>query len=520
MLRLYSRPMTETRPNINAVSPDPRMSSGILGYVAEVEQFDPTMAGALTASESVATPASTAAAVAGFAEDEAEADDDDAAADGIASGASTRIPAQAAPEAVVSEAEPDDAVLVGSPGTADPAGITLIQPGVDPCPADRPDLGDGSATWAGTDEATLIDSEAQLTFTPIDSWFFSFDEPTADEPTADEPTADEPTADEPAAVQPTAGVRDETREMPAPSFDDGDTVEFPAIAGEPPVDVSGRPGRFRLVALAGVMLALLGGAGIGWAMLDRAPGHQEADTPPAAIPSQESNAAPGFSTGERPGATVAGGPSPSAPESVRPESESGGAAASVPPSPSAGAVAGQGAPGRSGGGVAAEWASPRPGKPARPARPAEPVQPGGGGGSPVEQAPVSYVTASFTRSATVVPMGLADYQATVRIDNGGSSAVDGWQITLMLSGENAVRNVQGAQMNQNGSTVVFTPVGGTRSVPAGGSVTFTFNIGGVLAGDPTSCTVDGRSCTVEDPWEHAAMPKATGPGKKNGKKHA
>jgi len=111
------------------------------------------------------------------------------------------------------------------------------------------------------------------------------------------------------------------------------------------------------------------------------------------------------------------------------------------------------------------------------------------------QAPAAPLTATFTRSANTVPLGLTGYQGTVRIENPGGQAVDGWTVTIVLPGDNPVTRVKGAAVQQNGSTVVFTPAGGTGTVPAQGQVTFTFRVDGVLAGEPTGCDIDGRPCS-------------------------
>jgi hypothetical protein len=52
----------------------------------------------------------------------------------------------------------------------------------------------------------------------------------------------------------------------------------------------------------------------------------------------------------------------------------------------------------------------------------------------------------------------------------------------------------GAGHWRNGTTVEFFPDDSTAVVPAGGSVTFTFRLGGLLPGEPAGCAVDGRPC--------------------------
>jgi hypothetical protein len=42
--------------------------------------------------------------------------------------------------------------------------------------------------------------------------------------------------------------------------------------------------------------------------------------------------------------------------------------------------------------------------------------------------------------------------------------------------------------------VIFTPEDGAGAVSPGGSVVFTFDVPGLLAGEPTGCAIDGRPC--------------------------
>ena len=45
-----------------------------------------------------------------------------------------------------------------------------------------------------------------------------------------------------------------------------------------------------------------------------------------------------------------------------------------------------------------------------------------------------------------------------------------------------------------GGTVTFTPTDSTAEVPAAGSVTFTFDVNGLLGGAPTACAVNDHPC--------------------------
>jgi hypothetical protein len=91
-------------------------------------------------------------------------------------------------------------------------------------------------------------------------------------------------------------------------------------------------------------------------------------------------------------------------------------------------------------------------------------------------------------------LGLGGYSATVTITNPGDSAATGWRVSLTVPGGNKVRKVTGAAVSQDDEDVVFTPKG-DATVPAGGSVSFTFQVKGLLADEPTGCAIDGRPCS-------------------------
>ncbi|OLB76542.1 MAG: hypothetical protein AUI14_18370 [Actinobacteria bacterium 13_2_20CM_2_71_6] len=91
-------------------------------------------------------------------------------------------------------------------------------------------------------------------------------------------------------------------------------------------------------------------------------------------------------------------------------------------------------------------------------------------------------------------LGLTGYQGQVAISNPGQVTVSGWTVRITLPAGETVRDVSGASYTQSGSTVTFTPAGGTASVGAHGSVRFTFVVTGLLAAAPTGCSIDGRPC--------------------------
>jgi Cellulose binding domain len=172
---------------------------------------------------------------------------------------------------------------------------------------------------------------------------------------------------------------------------------------------------------------------------------------------------------------ITGGPSPFVP----PSPEATGA---DPPSPGGappGGGSGTAAPGTSATTTGAGTPTPAPGTSA-----AQPVP------APVPKP----LTAGYETVARTGLLGLAGYQGRVTIRNPGQVIVSGWTVTISLPAGETVNGATGAAYRQQGTIVTFRPSGGTGTVPAGGSVRFTFSVGGLLAGDPTGCAIDGRPC--------------------------
>jgi hypothetical protein len=152
---------------------------------------------------------------------------------------------------------------------------------------------------------------------------------------------------------------------------------------------------------------------------------------------------------------------------------------------------------------------PTPGAPAGGAPSAEPsadAAPGGGaepsarGGVPPAPEGTSAppaaadLVASYSREANTGLLGLTGYRGKVTISNRGTGAADSWTVTLSLPAGQKVDSVEGADARQEGELATFTPLAGRGAVAAGGSTTFTIEVPGLLAGEPTGCAINGRSC--------------------------
>jgi len=111
-----------------------------------------------------------------------------------------------------------------------------------------------------------------------------------------------------------------------------------------------------------------------------------------------------------------------------------------------------------------------------------------------ENAPVP-LTASYRTSS--VTAGLLGYRMAVTVANPGTSAKDGWTVTVTLPRSTLrVSGVSGATAAQDGSVWTFTPDAATSRVPAGGSVDLTFDVQGATLIDatPQDCRIDGNRC--------------------------
>jgi hypothetical protein len=103
----------------------------------------------------------------------------------------------------------------------------------------------------------------------------------------------------------------------------------------------------------------------------------------------------------------------------------------------------------------------------------------------------SGVTATFTKAQD---WGTG-YQGTYTITNGTSAALSAWSITFTLPSGQQVGTFWDATQTASGNPVTFANASYNGSVPAGGTVSFGFNVSysGTFAA-PSNCTVNGSPC--------------------------
>jgi len=207
--------------------------------------------------------------------------------------------------------------------------------------------------------------------------------------------------------------------------------------------------RGRYVACAAAVLLAVGGAGAALALRE----------PPGRAPAQATAKLCGLVTCA---AMPSGHDSTPTPDGGAPSTAigPGGAQTTRAPSPSAPA------------------APPRP-RPSRSRRPSPRV-------SPAPSLPD--VTVTFTTSHR----WRDGFQGQLTIDNHGNAAVNGWQISIALPGDQ-VRFVWNARWQFDGGSLTLTPASSDQVIGPGASVVVNFfAVGGTT--EPANCTFNGSAC--------------------------
>ncbi|MEU4155951.1 cellulose binding domain-containing protein [Actinoplanes sp. NPDC026670] len=117
---------------------------------------------------------------------------------------------------------------------------------------------------------------------------------------------------------------------------------------------------------------------------------------------------------------------------------------------------------------------------------------GGGIGAAVAAttpaAPAS-LTASFAKDSD---WGTG-YQAKYTIRNSGGTAVEGWKLVFGLPSTAKVTSYWDTNVTGSGTSTTASNANWNGTIPAGATVSFGFIVTG--SGDPTSCTINGASCS-------------------------
>ena len=269
---------------------------------------------------------------------------------------------------------------------------------------------------------------------------------------------------------------DRTAVLPEPAFLARIPTSVPVPASSPVPVLRPRPARRRLRAAVATVVALagLGAVGVGYVAFT----HTTRSSPQAkaqVIPEMPpiDGTLPGGVSGADPIA-----PLPTSPPVAATVSAPTTRAATASGAPTANVT--QPAP-RKGGTVTASPADPEQAE-AAPLRLLAPAATTAG-----------TLEATFSYSATKGDNGISRYQGTIEIDSTQPSDVASWQLTLTVPGGNPVAPNGPVVVSQDGEQVQFAP-GDGGAVPAGGSLTFTFTVSGVLSDLPANCLINGESC--------------------------
>jgi hypothetical protein len=127
--------------------------------------------------------------------------------------------------------------------------------------------------------------------------------------------------------------------------------------------------------------------------------------------------------------------------------------------------------------------------------PAVPPSPAGSTPAPTPVPNPVKLTASYTVVGQTDSLGApTGYLVHVTVRNPGQVTVSGWRVRFRVPDGELVTSVSGARYRQDVTQILFGPAG-NAVVPPNGTVEFTFTLGGVVAGPPTRCAIDGSVCS-------------------------
>ncbi len=99
-----------------------------------------------------------------------------------------------------------------------------------------------------------------------------------------------------------------------------------------------------------------------------------------------------------------------------------------------------------------------------------------------------------TVTYTVVQQFSNGFQGRFVITNNSGSALDGWQLTATLAGDQ-IMSASGSAYQANGDSITFDQALLQGPIGPGNSLTLTFNASGTNT-SPSSCSLDGNACAT------------------------
>ncbi|MGD8400914.1 MAG: glycoside hydrolase family 9 protein [Bacillota bacterium] len=126
--------------------------------------------------------------------------------------------------------------------------------------------------------------------------------------------------------------------------------------------------------------------------------------------------------------------------------------------------------------------------------------------TPVSASPTATPTATSTATSTPTTACSVAYSqndwgsgatVSITIKNNGATVIDGWELAFSFAGNQEIINMWNGTFTQNGADIVVTDLSYNSAIPAGGTVSFGFNLSysGTNA-TPANFTVNGSSAAT------------------------
>jgi endoglucanase len=117
--------------------------------------------------------------------------------------------------------------------------------------------------------------------------------------------------------------------------------------------------------------------------------------------------------------------------------------------------------------------------------------------APVTPSPSAIQTGNCAVAYSMYDWG-SGATVSITIKNNGTTAIDGWRLVWQFAGNQKITNLWNATYTQSGTEVTVNNESYNAAIPAGGSISFGFNLNyNGTNNKPTAFTVNGSSCTVD-----------------------